>query len=121
MTAFCKIRSIDWTLEWRPSPLVALPTSIDRLQVAAARQDASLPLAMCSIDFALPVEQHDGDMLITHDSFARSLQNFVVKKRPKHKKNFDVLHVVSRWKGVEAERLALAIGHGVERVGERTR
>lgn len=48
--------------------------------------------AMCSIDFALPMEQDEGDRLNAQDSFAWSLQNYV-KKRPKHRKNFEVLHL----------------------------
>ncbi|XP_027329918.1 WD repeat-containing protein PCN-like isoform X1 [Abrus precatorius] len=47
--------------------------------------------AMCLIDFGLPVEQDDSDMLNTQDSMVRNLQNFNVKKRTKHRKNFEVL------------------------------
>lgn len=47
--------------------------------------------AMCLIDFGLPVEQDDSDMLNTQDSLARNLQNFNVKKRTKYRKNFEVL------------------------------
>ncbi|KAJ1396928.1 WD40/YVTN repeat-like-containing domain superfamily [Sesbania bispinosa] len=47
--------------------------------------------AMCLIDFGLPVEQDDSDMLYTQDSMTRNLQNINVKKRTKHRKNFYVL------------------------------
>lgn len=46
---------------------------------------------MCLIDFGLPVEQDDADILNAQDSMARNLQNFVVKKRTRYRKNFEVL------------------------------
>lgn len=53
--------------------------------------DCSIFRAMCLIDFGLPVEQDDGNILNTRDSMGRNLQNYNVKKRTKHRKNFDVL------------------------------
>lgn len=43
------------------------------------------------IDFGLPVEQDDSDMLHTQDSVVKNSQKFNVKKRTKHRKNFEVL------------------------------
>ncbi|KAL2583658.1 hypothetical protein AAZV13_14G084500 [Glycine max] len=52
--------------------------------------------AMCLIDFGLPVEQDESDMLNTKDSRARNLQNFNVKKRIEvmkehNRRNFEVI------------------------------
>lgn len=46
---------------------------------------------MCCIDFALPVEQDDGDVMPTPESNGKNSQNFNVKKRTKFRKNFEVL------------------------------
>ncbi|KAL4372386.1 hypothetical protein S245_021936 [Arachis hypogaea] len=48
--------------------------------------------AMCLIDFGLPVEQDESDMLNAQESLAKNLQqNFTnVKKRTKFRRNFDV-------------------------------
>ena len=48
--------------------------------------------AMCLIDFGLPVEQDESDMLNAQESLTRNLQqNFTnVKKRTKYRRNFDV-------------------------------
>lgn len=40
---------------------------------------------MCLIDFGLPVEQDDD----VQDSMARSLQNSLVKGKPKRRRNFE--------------------------------
>ncbi|KAK7383236.1 hypothetical protein VNO78_28910 [Psophocarpus tetragonolobus] len=47
--------------------------------------------AMCLIDFALPVEQDESDMLNTQDSKARKLQNLNVKKTKLTRRNFEVI------------------------------
>ncbi|XP_020226711.1 WD repeat-containing protein PCN isoform X2 [Cajanus cajan] len=48
--------------------------------------------AMCLIDFGLPVESDESDMLNIQDSRAKNLQNFNLKKRTKHnRRNFEVV------------------------------
>jgi len=50
--------------------------------------------AMCLIDFGLPVEQDEGDMLNTQDSRDGNLQYISVKKGTKHsKRKFEVLPI----------------------------
>ncbi|XP_054799224.1 LOW QUALITY PROTEIN: WD repeat-containing protein PCN-like [Prosopis cineraria] len=46
--------------------------------------------AMCLIDFGLPVEQDDGDLLNAQDSMAKNLQNYL-KRKHRHRKNFEIL------------------------------
>lgn len=45
---------------------------------------------MCLIDFGLPVEQDDGDLLYAQDSMAKNLQ-CSLKRKLKHRKNFEIL------------------------------
>jgi U3 small nucleolar RNA-associated protein 4 len=45
------------------------------------------------IDFSLPVEQDEGEMLHTRDSMIKNSPNLNLKKRSKFKKNFDVLQL----------------------------
>lgn len=48
---------------------------------------------MCFIDFKLPVEQDDSEMLLTQDSVGRNIQNLNVKKKTKYRKNFEVVAI----------------------------
>lgn len=54
-------------------------------------ENYSMFRAMCLIDFGLPVEQDEGDMLNKQDSRSGNLQYFSVKKGTKRK--FEVLPI----------------------------
>lgn len=46
---------------------------------------------MCCIDFALPVEQDDSDVMHSPESIGKNSQNLLNLKRTKFRKNFEVL------------------------------
>jgi len=46
--------------------------------------------AMCMIDFGLPVDQDDGDLLNAQESMAKNLQSSL-KRKHNHRKNFEIL------------------------------
>ncbi|KAG4931551.1 hypothetical protein AAZX31_17G221700 [Glycine max] len=69
--------------------------------------------AMCLIDFGLPVEQDESDMLNTKDSRAMNSQNFNVKKRIEVKKMIEVKkeHNRRNFEVIPFENPVLCLGH----------